>query len=70
MKQFRNNKNQKNQKVRKTRPFEGKINQLKREKLVLCSMVEFEHFKNALADAGIDYDLGDFYKDGIIVIKK
>lgn len=68
MKQFR--KNQKNQKVRKTRPFEGKINQLKREKLVLCSMVQFEDFKKAMNDAHVDYDLGDFYGDGIIVIKK
>lgn len=67
MKQFRNNKNQK---TRQTRPFEGKINQLKREKLVLCSMVQFNDFKKALNDARIEYDLGDFYKDGIIVVKK
>ena len=62
--------NKKNQKVRKTKPFEGKINQLKREKLVLCSMVQFEDFKKAMNDAHVDYDLGDFYGDGIIVIKK
>lgn len=64
MKQF------KNKKVRETKPFEGKINQLKREKLVLCTMVQFEGFKKAMNDANIDYELGDFYKDGIIVIKK
>ena len=63
-------KNKKNQKVRETKPFEGKINQLKREKLVLCSMLQFEDFKKALNDAHVDYDLGDFYGDGIIVIKK
>lgn len=57
-------------KNRQTKPFEGKINQLKREKLVLCTMAQFEDFKKALSDADIDYDLGDFYKDGIIVVKK
>lgn len=53
-----------------TRPFEGKINQLKREKVVLCNMVQFEDFKKALNDADVDYDLGDFFGDGIIVVKK
>lgn len=57
-------------KNRRTKPFEGKINQLKREKLVLCTMVQFEGFKKAMNDANIDYELGDFYKDGIIVMKK
>lgn len=57
-------------KNRQTKPFEGKINQLKREKLVLCSMVQFNDFKKAMNDAHIEYELGDFYKDGIIVIKK
>ena len=57
-------------KNRQTKPFEGKINQLKREKLVLCTMVQFEGFKKAMNDANIDYELGDFYKDGIIVMKK
>lgn len=62
--------NKKNQKVQKTRSFEGKINQLKRESLVLCSLVQFEGFKKALDCAHVEYDLGDFYNDGIIVIKK
>jgi len=57
-------------KNRQTKPFEGKINQLKREKLVLCTMVQFDGFKKAMNDANIDYELGDFYKDGIIVMKK
>lgn len=57
-------------KNRQTKPFEGKINQLKREKLVLCTMVQFEGFTKAMNDANIDYELGDFYKDGIIVVKK
>ena len=57
-------------KNRQTKPFEGKINQLKREKLVLCSLVQFEDFKKALYGAHVEYDLGDFYNDGIIVIKK
>ena len=64
MKQF------KNKKVHETKPFEGKINQLKRETVVLCTMNQFEDFKQALADADIDYDLGDFFGDNIIVVKK
>lgn len=70
MKQFRNNNKNNNKKVRETKPFEGKINQLKREKLVLCSLVQFEGFKKALDGAHVEYELGDFYNDGIIVIKK
>jgi len=62
--------NKKNQKVRKTRPFEGLINQLKRETVVLVNMDKFEDFKQALNDADIDYDLGDFWGDGIFVVKK
>ena len=57
-------------KNRQTKPFEGKINQLKRETVVLCNMAQFEDFKQALNDANIDYELGDFYKDGIIIVKK
>lgn len=57
-------------KNRQTKPFEGKINQLKREKLVLCAMVQFDGFKKAMSDSNIDYELGDFYKDGIIIVKK
>jgi len=64
------NSNKKNQKVRKTRPFEGLINQLKRETVVLVNMDKFEDFKQALNDADIDYDLGDFWRDGIFVVKK
>lgn len=52
------------------RLFEGKINQLKRERVVLCSLVQFEEFKKALGEAHVDYDLGDFYNGGIIVVKK
>lgn len=67
---MKQNKNFKNKNQSKTMPFEGKINQLKREKLVLCSLVQFEGFKKALDNAHVEYDLGDFYNDGIIVIKK
>lgn len=51
-------------------PFTGEINQLKREKLILCNLNKFEGFKKALAEHHIEYDLGDFYGDGIIVCKK
>lgn len=61
----------KNNKVRKTRPYEGKINQLKKETVVLCNLAEFDKFKEALGNAHIDYDLGDFYGDNhIIIVKK
>lgn len=59
-----------NKPAKATCPFEGKINQLKREKVVLCSLVQFEEFKKALGEAHVDYDLGDFYNGGIIVVKK
>ncbi len=61
-------------KTRRNRPFEGKINQLKRETVVLCNLAEFDAFKQALNDAHVDYDLGDFYNtsdsQNIIVVKK
>ena len=62
---FRYNKAQK-----PAKPFTGMMRQLDRETVVLCTMDKFADFKSALADADIDYDLGDFYNDGIIFIKK
>lgn len=62
--------NFKNRKEHKTRPFEGKINQFKRETVVLCHLAEFEQFKEALGNAHIDYDLGDFYGNNHIVLVK
>lgn len=62
--------NRKNQKVRKTRPFEGLVRQLNKETLVLVNLNKFDAFKQVLNDADIDYDLGDFFGDGIIVVKK
>lgn len=53
-----------------SKPFEGKIKQLERETVVLCNMAQFEGFKQALKDADIDYDLGDFFGDNIMVVKK
>lgn len=52
------------------KPFTGLINQLNRETLVLVSLDKFDAFKQALEEADIDYDLGDFYFDNIIVMKK
>ena len=68
MKQFRNNN--KNQKTCKTKPFQGHINQFKKEKFILIHLDKFEGFKQALADAHIEYECGDFYNDGIILCKK
>lgn len=65
MKQKYNKKDQK-----PTRPFEGMMKQLNKETLVLCNLNNFEGFKKALNDAGIEYDLGDFYRDGVIVLKR
>ena len=67
---YSNKNNKKNAQVKETKPFEGLIKQLERETLVLCSLVQFEGFKKALGNANVEYDLGDFYNDGIIVIKK
>jgi len=60
----------KNNKVRKTRPYDGLVRQLNKETLVLCNLANFEGFKKALDNRNIEYELGDFYKDGIIVVKK
>ena len=53
-----------------TRPFEGKIRQMQKEHLILINLSEFEGFRNALINEGIEYDLGAFYNDGIIVMEK
>ena len=57
-------------KEKPAKPFTGMVNQLKREKLILCSLNKFEGFREALIDKDIDYDLGDFFGDAIIVMKK
>ena len=52
------------------KPFTGMVNQLNRYSLILVNLGKFEGFKKALAERGIDYELGDFYGDGIFVVKK
>ena len=52
------------------KPFTGMLNQLRKETVVLIALDKFEGFKKAMEDAHVDYDLGDFYSDGIIVMKK
>ena len=52
------------------KPFEGMVKQLKREHLILVAMSKFEDFKKALNEEEIEYDLGDFFGDGIIVVEK
>lgn len=52
------------------KPFTGMVNQLRKESLILVNLGKFEGFKKALADADIDYELGDFHNGGIFVIKK
>ena len=52
------------------KPFEGMVKQLKREHLILVTMDKFEDFKKALTKEEIEYDLGDFFGDGIIVMEK
>ena len=64
-------KNRFNKRANKpAKPFTGMVNQLNRQSLILVNLGKFEGFKKALADRGIEYELGDFYKDGIIVMKK
>ncbi len=52
------------------KPFTGMIRQLNKETLVLVSLDKFDAFKQALEEADIDYDLGDFFGDNIIVMKR
>ena len=63
-------KNRKQRVYKPAKPFTGMINQLNRETLVLVTMDKFEGFKQAMEDADIDYDFGDPYNGGIIVVKK
>ena len=52
------------------KPFTAMMRQLDKETVVLCTLDKFDAFKKALADNDVDYDLGDFYNGGIIVVKK
>ena len=63
-------KNRKQRVYKPAKPFTGMINQLNRETLVLVTLDKFEGFKQAMIDNNIDYEFGDPYKDGIIVVKK
>lgn len=59
-----------NRAYKPAKPFEGKVKQLRKEHLILINLAEFEGFRNALINEGIEYDLGAFYNDGIIVMEK
>ena len=66
----KNFRNKKAYQPKPSKPFEGKIKQLERETVVLCLMDQFDAFKQALKDADVDYDLGDFYGNSMVVVKK
>ena len=62
--------NKKNQKVRKTRPFDGLINQLHKETLVLVNINKLPAFVQECNNRHITVGLGSNYGDGKIVFKK
>ena len=67
-KQYKGRKTNKAEKP--TRPFEGMMKQLNKETLVLCNLNKFAEFTGALKAEGIEYELGDFYGDNIIIVKR
>ena len=62
--------NKKNRKVQQTRPFEGLIGQLNREKLVLVNLNRLPAFIQECSNRHIIVGLGSNYGDGKIVFKK
>lgn len=67
---MRNNRFRRAYNHKPAKPFTGMVRQLEKETIVLCTLDKFEGFKQALVDNDIEYDLGDFFDNGIIVMKK
>ena len=61
------NKNVKYQ--RESRPFDAQIKQLKRESLILVSLVKAKPFAKECFDRGIKIGVGDVYNDSVIIYK-
>ena len=65
----RKHDNKKNGQVKETRPFDGLIRQLNRETLVLVNLDKAKAFVRACFDRGIKVDVGDTYRNGVIIYK-
>lgn len=63
-------RNRKQRAYKPAKPFTAMMRQLDKETVVLCNMDKFDGFRQALQDNDIEYELGDFYRNGIIVVKK
>lgn len=63
-------RNRKQRAYKPAKPFTAMMRQLDKETVVLCNMDKFNAFREALVENDIDYELGDFFDGGIIVVKK
>lgn len=60
----------KKQKVHESRPFDGKIRQLKKEHLILVNLVESREFARECFRRGIEIGVGSEYNGGVILYEK
>lgn len=67
---MKNHKNKKGVKVSQTRPFEGLVKQLKRESLVLVTLVKAKDFCHECFNRGIKVGVGDTLNDESVIIYK
>ena len=68
MKKLINNKGNRN--VTKSRPFDAQIRQLKRESLILVSLVKARPFVQECFNRGIKVGVGDTLNDDSVIIYK
>ena len=67
MKKLINNKRNRN--VTKSRPFDAQIRQLKRESLILVTLVKAKDFCHECFNRGIKVGVGDTLDDSVIIYK-
>jgi len=67
MKKLINNKRNRN--VTKSRPFDAQIKQLKRESLILVTIVKAKDFCHECFNRGIKVGVGDTLDDSVIIYK-
>ena len=63
-------KNKKQFTPKKYGRFEGLVNQLKKETLVLVNLTNARDFAQECFRRGIKVGVGDTYGDGVIIVKK
>lgn len=67
MKKLINNKRNRN--VTKSRPFDAQIKQLRRESIILVTLVKAKDFCHECFNRGIKVGVGDTLDDSVIIYK-